>query len=489
MKATYRVRFAADSKYQGSPADPAPQSCAVARLSPSVCSSLSPTSDSRKPRSKSKLGCRECKIRRVKCDETYPVCLRCQRRGSVCLSAPPPVQWQAEMPWIVERPILDPWTGIVNPNKRLLQYWLDKTSRMMSLIPDNNPLSFPLIEHLLSTPSLVHAVQSISAGQEHFFHQSSLKSCLAERGLAMQSLQLEMEDPSKIKSSSLLTVFLLGTSWTWTEDHPACYGKEHLLGARALLEKMLVDEQKREDPLVEFILGWYIYWDMSCSFIAEPGDLSPLNTAEFFSSLQNTRSSFHPMLGFSAELLYLVACLGRHCRQVMQSGVRDPILESTFEEQLRAWKPDCEDKDLVYLSNAYRNHGLIMLYEICGQSTQNHDPDALSDDGNISTDSGHVMHALALESLQEMFQTPVDVPCFCYHSIPLLTAGAELWQGDAHLRIEVINRFKALYSTNRLAINIWAIDLLQEVWDLRDIGIHVSWLDLLVTQKWTLTFA
>ncbi|KAH7159432.1 fungal-specific transcription factor domain-containing protein [Dactylonectria estremocensis] len=492
-KAAYRVRFASDSKYQRSKADPSPpQTCSVvARRSPLACSSLSPTRDNKESRSKSKLGCKECKIRRVKCDETFPVCIRCQRRGSVCLSATPPVQWQAEMPWMVERPVLEPWVGFVNPNKRLLQYWLEKTSRMMALNPDDNPLSFPLIEHLLSTPSLLHAVQSISAGQENFFCQSSLELCLAERGLAMQSLQLEMKDPNNIKPSSLLTVFLLGISWTWTEDHPTSYGKEHILGAKALLEKMLVDEQKREDPLVQFILGWYIYWDMSCAFVAEPGDVSPLNILNISSSLQSMRSSYHPMIGFSAELLYLVACLGRHCRQVMQSGVRDLTLEGIFEEQLKNWKPDGDDKDLVYLSNAYRNHGLIMLYEICGEPTHNqHLGASLDDDLNASTDDpGHIIHALALESLQEMFQTPVDVPCFCYHSIPLLTAGSELRREDSQLRTEVINRFKALFSTTRLAINMWAISLLQDTWELRDIGIHVSWLDSLVSQDWTFTFA
>lgn len=433
-------------------------------------------------------------MRRVKCDETFPVCIRCQRRGSVCLSATPPVQWQAEMPWMIERPVLEPWAGVVNPNKRLLQYWLQKTSRMMALNPDDNPLSFPLMEHLLSTPSLMHAVQSISAGQENFFDESSRELCLAERGLAMQSLQLEIKDPNNIKPSSLLTVFLLGISSTWTEDHPNSYGKEHLLGAKALLEEMLGDEQKREHPLVQFMLGWYLYWDMSCSLIAEPGDLSPLNILHIFPSLQSMGSSYHPMIGFSGELLYVVASLGRHCRQVMQSGLRDPTLEGIFEEQLKKWKPQGDDKDLVYLSNAYRNHGLIMLYEICGEPRHNQHLGASVDTSldttlDTSPDPSHIIRGLALESLQEMFQTPVNMPCFCYHAIPLLTAGAELRLGDSQLRAEVISRFKALFSINRLAINMWAIDLLQDTWELRDIGIHVSWLDSLLSQNWMLNFA
>ncbi|CAG8896557.1 unnamed protein product [Penicillium nalgiovense] len=43
--------------------------------------------DSRR-RAKSKLGCRQCKTKRVKCDETFPVCLRCRRQGLICSSTP-----------------------------------------------------------------------------------------------------------------------------------------------------------------------------------------------------------------------------------------------------------------------------------------------------------------------------------------------------------------------------------------------------------------
>ena len=68
------------------------------------------------------------------------------------------------MPWMITKPIAEPWLGIVNPKKKLLQYWLEKTNRIMTVCPENNPLSYPLLEHLVSTPSLLHVVQSVSAG-------------------------------------------------------------------------------------------------------------------------------------------------------------------------------------------------------------------------------------------------------------------------------------------------------------------------------------
>ncbi|KAI8677695.1 Zn(2)-C6 fungal-type domain-containing protein [Fusarium keratoplasticum] len=487
MKPSYRVRFASENKFQSRVKNhpPAPTSTGTGG-SPNEAQVFSPAA-ARKPKSRS--GCKECKHRRVKCDEKYPVCSHCQRRGSVCLSATPSTKWQVEMPWMITRPIAEPWMGIVNPKKKLLQYWLEKTSRIMTVCPENNPLSYPLLEHLLSTPSLLHAVQSVSAGQEHFFQSKELTTCLQERGLAIQALRHEMQDAANLKPASLLTVFLQGVSWSWTEDHPDNYGKEHLQAARSLLEKMLEDPEKQRDPLVQFMLGWYLYWDMSCAFIAAPQDLAPLNTAQVFDAIQATRSSFHPMIGFSSELLYLIACLGRHCRQVLETDARDPVLEATFEGQLLAWEPEHDDQDLVDMSIGYRNHGLIMLYNICGVPFQVDDIASSEDSSDMVEDSQARIRPLVMDSLERLFKTPVDAPCFSFHSAPLLTAAAELTKEDVELRTAAVERFKAIYSTNRVAVNMWAIELLQELWDLHDCGITITWLELLITKKWTLTFA
>lgn len=151
------------------------------------------------------------------------------------------MQWQVETARILLRIPTDPWTGVVKPDRGLLHYWLDSSCRMLSLTPENNPFPYPLVEHLLYTPSLVHAVQSVSAGQKVFYHQPSLQKCLSERGLALKTLQKELRYPEKIKPASLLTVFLLGISALWAEDQPLYYGKEHISGARVLLGRVLAD--------------------------------------------------------------------------------------------------------------------------------------------------------------------------------------------------------------------------------------------------------
>ncbi|KAH9240277.1 hypothetical protein K456DRAFT_1746127 [Colletotrichum gloeosporioides 23] len=469
MSGTYRVRFAEA------------QSCPLCKI-PKADGFESPLSNppSHRPAhsdnakaTKSRSGCKECKLRRVKCDETFPVCLRCQRRGTLCL-----------------RPA-EPWPGAVQPNKKIMNYWLENTSRMMTVTPEDNPLSFPLVEHLLYTPSLLYAVQSIGAGQEGFFYQTALKTSLQQRGLAIQSLRKELQNPDQIKPATVLSVFLLGVSASWTEDKPRCYGKEHMSGARTLLERLLVDEDKQHDPVVQYILGWHLYWDMTCAFVADPGDYKFSAQAER-SILQAVESGqeFHSMTGISSVLLYHLASVGRHCRRVVQTGAADPDLEASFERTFLAWKPRHSDRTLVEMSLAYRNHGLVMLYEICGRRDQ---PQTNGEYRGLATRNDtrtrHAIRSLAFDSLERLLQTPVDAACINFHSMPLLTAGAQLQHNDTIVRVQVVERFKALYSTNRIAVNLWAIELLQELWDLRDNGNPTSWLELLLSKDWTLNFA
>lgn len=99
------------------------------------------------------------RIKRVKCDEAYPTCKRCQRQGLVCSSAPRLTQWQVETPWLS----LQPKTHV---KPRLLQYWLEKVSQVSVIDPENNPFSFPLLEHIAQSPALLHAIQSVSASHE-----------------------------------------------------------------------------------------------------------------------------------------------------------------------------------------------------------------------------------------------------------------------------------------------------------------------------------
>ncbi|KAF6825895.1 C6 zinc finger domain-containing protein [Colletotrichum plurivorum] len=200
----------------------------------------------------------------------------------------------------------------------------------MALRADDNPLSYPLLEHLVSTPSLLHAVQSISAGQERFFDQASLP-CLKQRGLTLQALRREMRNVSQITPATLVAIFLQ---------------------AKAEQAKGPADE----------------------------------GAAVF---------------------------------------------------------------------------------------RQNESP----------------VRVLAIDTLDRLFRCSIDTPAFNFHATPLLTAAAELRRDEMELRDRAVNHFKVMYSTNRVVVNMWAIDLVREVWEYNDAGTRTTWLDLLRLKDWTFTFA
>lgn len=327
---------------------------------------------------RSRAGCAECKRRRVKCDETFPVCLRCQRRGDVCEAAPRLRKWQMESPWIAtgqkeERPIeVDASDIEIQPKteKSLLRYWLERASQIMVIDPDINPLSFPVLEHIERSPGLVHALQSVSAAHQHFFDPSKLSRCLEERDLAIRLVRREIAQPPEDVFPVFLTVLLLGLSTAWIEGPTTEFGLQHLRGARALIDIVLDDSSVRDKrpSVFGFMIGAYLYWDMSCAFLVPSCQQLPEYTAEILMAVLDVGTQYHPIGGYCTEIFYFIGLVGRYCRYVHDTGVRDHDLEDQLEHNLLSWEPTCEDKALAAMSEAFRLHGLINLAAICKRS-------------------------------------------------------------------------------------------------------------------------
>lgn len=92
--------------------------------------------------------------------------------------------------------------------------------------------------------------------------------------------------------------------------------------------------------MVKIILGWYLYWDMAVSLVASPDDsLSGVSALDMCAAVETSQASFHPMIGFSGKLFYLLTCLHRHCRLVMQGSSKDPYIAVEYQRQLLAWAP------------------------------------------------------------------------------------------------------------------------------------------------------
>jgi molybdopterin-guanine dinucleotide biosynthesis protein A len=162
---------------------------------------------------------------------------------------------------------------------------------------------------------------------------------------------------------------------------------------------------------------------------------------------------------------------------------RDLVRETTFEAELNSYT-SAEENPLAYLlSEAFRNHGLLMLYRLCGRTV--HFALEVGPDSEEGT-SKCPIRALALRTLEMLFITPVDSPYVNLHTLPLLSAAAELESTDTELRERVIEQLQVVYSTNRIPPTLWVIELLQELWNLRDSGIETTWLDLMLVKQWRL---
>lgn len=366
----------------------------------------------------------------------------------------------------------------------------------MALDPNRNPFSFPVLEHLSAAPSLLHALQSVSAGYEQFYDPANLQICLQERGRALMHMYDELQGQKLPLPVLFLTIFLLGVSSAWIGEHPLAFGKEHLLGARTVIDLIVASKDWSKDHLARFAVGSYMYWDMSCSFLFSSDQLEPLNNPAVFNAVQELSNTFHPIPGYSVELFYLLGSLGRYCRAVLETAQQDVILEETFEEQMQSWQPMRDDIELGLLSESYKYHGLIMLYRICGRrrhfnntAPKNTASDDLETELLFSLKTEDLITDYATHIIRNLSQTSVSSSYFNLQSIPLFTAGSELTYLYPELRIEVIGRFKALYSTNRAPVNLLAVQLLTELWEIRDGGVIVSFLEFLMQKGVNLSFA
>ncbi|KEY69242.1 hypothetical protein S7711_01697 [Stachybotrys chartarum IBT 7711] len=93
----------------------------------------------------------------------------------------------------------------------------------------------------------------------------------------------------------------------------------------------------------------------------------------------------------------------------------------------------------------------------------------------------------ALRAIQLLASIPTTHVCTNLQAIPLMTAGSELTEAHTEERSFVRQRFQALYSLSHIRNNLTALSLLEESWALRDRGIRTTWLDLMLEKGWCIS--
>lgn len=380
-----------------------------------------------------------------------------------------PTQWLFETPWLRSRALL----AMPALNPRLLQQWLENASHLMTLDLDNNPMSFPIVEQLLESESLVHTLQSVSAAYELFYDPRSIHESLVERSKALQTIGQELRVQTTMRPQTFLTVYMLGVSSPWIDYSPSDFGQEHFLAARSILDELLQQPDFVHHPYRPFIIASFIWWDMSCSLLVSPAEQKPLDTPEIYAAVTSLRGQFCAILSHAIELFYELGRLGRYCRMICDFAIRDLALEDEFESRLLAWEHSSQAEPLRTLNETFRLHGFVMLYRLCNRTS-------------AVVDTEDYIRECSLSILQNIFRIRTDSPVFKFIPIPLLTAAAELTAEDESLRKQVLDWCAIIYSTNRSPTNTWTIELLQSHWERKDAGDRSSWLHLMLQKGWRL---
>ncbi|KAJ5357872.1 hypothetical protein N7541_005030 [Penicillium brevicompactum] len=471
----YRVRFASGGEASTNP---------VEQRLPSAT-----TEDATHSQQRSRFGCRQCRNRKVKCDETFPICQRCERRGSLCQPAPRPSQWQAEVPWLTSKklgqPVLQrvplPLADSRNVNARLMRYWLECVSQIMSVDQNNNPLSFPILKYISEAPSLVHVLQGVSAAHEAYFQPRNMSTSLEERSKALSAFRGELQTQSASLSHSFLTLILLGMSSSWMATRPDDFGREHLLAATTVAKVIVERGDPNTDELDHLSMGLYVYWDMACAFCLDPSDHPLVQENALLAYVTGASRRVHTTTSHSIDLYYFLSQIGRYCRSVAGGANRDFLFEIHIERELCNYESMETKRPAQLLAEAFRKHGLLLLYRLCGT------PGDDISSATTTNEKSESIRQLALDIIRLILQTEPDSPYLILQVIPLLSAGAEMTALDVQERTEVKKRLHAVYSTNRLLPTLWTISLLDELWVINDAGLtDVTWLKLMLLKGWRL---
>ena len=413
--------------------------------------------------------CLACKRRKVACDKTLPSCRHCQRRNQPCQWPSLPSMMKA-LPRLPDSLVAERGIDLPNADWDLLHDWCEHSCRILcNFVKHSNPLSFAMLETLTRSRAATHTVQSFSAGYRGNFSLPQASRSLEERSKALKCLRQEIDDKDCSIEAVLFTIIILGHSTGWLTDETNDFGLEHLLAANTVINGLLrgYQDDTKKSELFYVALGMFLYWDMTCSFLA-PSECLPTRSP-LLGRVAKRMDAFRPphsVVGISSELLLLVGSVGRLCRRVWETNISYPTLESKLEARLIQWQPPTETPELehaIVVAQCLRSTGLIMLYGL-DQTTEREELMA-------------IQVKIVIETLKKI---PESSPYYGFQAFVLAVVSCEVMDKDS--RDLFIREFHKLYQHNRLRSNYQAMYLAQEIWAQRDLG-HKVTLPRVMSQK------
>ncbi|PVI01507.1 hypothetical protein DM02DRAFT_613565 [Periconia macrospinosa] len=203
---------------------------------------------------KTKTGCMTCRVRRVKCDEAKPYCLRCTSTGRTCDGYPtlattassphedtpsPPESLIAAFPGLTLRS---------QGEKNAFQFFKSHTVKDLSGFFDSNFWGFEVLQASHTIPAIRHAVISLAAMHRKFVEgrMPVLPNTTSDEhirfALQQSTLALEKRGTSDI---DLLTISILFYCISCFEGHQST-AINHLRGGLRILRQ--AEEERKVNP-------------------------------------------------------------------------------------------------------------------------------------------------------------------------------------------------------------------------------------------------
>ncbi|KAH6977836.1 fungal-specific transcription factor domain-containing protein [Fusarium venenatum] len=306
---------------------------------------------------KSRSGCVTCKKRRLKCDETEPLCKRCIKSGLACPGYNKPIKWSTK--YEIHDGSLGPsdhnslvsgsssqqdavLDGTMPPtlyhpqdefSSLLTHYYSNICQVVSSFDSPQNPyrslvstmmLDSPIIFNCVMTISASHLSQLDSSGTAPIVFQteaiSHISKDIAEidtgSSVCIQYNEKEFRDHIQVlntptvKDELLIGIILLGMTSSWYD--PSSLGLFHFHGARRLFtiwmtEKDLTQLQLPSSCTQRLIVSSMVYWEVMAACLVDQG-LEDLAYLDVFRTQPRVFFSYPcPWTGVGMEVLILLA--------------------------------------------------------------------------------------------------------------------------------------------------------------------------------------
>ncbi|KAB2568956.1 hypothetical protein DBV05_g12366 [Lasiodiplodia theobromae] len=365
------------------------------------------------------------------------------------------------------------------PENAALRYWYDKACLNMAMFqPPVNPLSYRLSGLLRHSKALRHTLQCVADAHREHFVAANLTQALQERNLAIVSLQAEVARvQTSPKQQTLLRTMILASlvlcvSSGWLDPSGREFGMEFLFGVKSVIH-MLCDSDP-DDAFAFYVLGLFLYWEAFSSYLI-PCSLQQPPSESVLRAISRPpfNSSVHPVTGIATTLCPLLTGIGQHYRRAVETRTPSLARQQELELRLEEWRiPEgCpRQPQLLDLAERYRDIGVIMLYQARAAVAELDAVDAL------------LLHERVLSVMETLKHVPREDPLINWIGPFLLIAGSELPATCREERRLVETSARRLATWTRIPAHGRCLEIIRKVWQLRDIGLGNSWLDVMIDQ-------